>query len=53
MTKRFTDAHVDTWRKEGAVVVPKFFNDKEIGDVIQDFETIFPGRKAEAKALNK
>ena len=53
MTKRFADAHVDTWRKEGAVVVPKFFNDKEIGDVIQDFETIFPGRKAEAKALNK
>ena len=53
MTIRFSDAHVDTWRKEGAVVVPKFFNDKEIGDVIQDFETIFPGRKAEAKALNK
>ena len=41
MTIRFSDAHVDTWRKEGAVVVPKFFNDQEIKDVIKDFEIIF------------
>ncbi len=53
MTIRFSDAHVDTWRKEGAVVVPEFFNDKEIKDVTKDFEIIFPGRIAEDKALNK
>ena len=53
MTIRFSDAHVDTWRKEGAVVVPEFFNDKEIKDVTKDFEIIIPGRKAEDKALNK
>ena len=53
MTIRFSDAHVDTWRKEGAVVVPEFFNDKEIKDVTKDFEIIFPGRKAEDMALNK
>ena len=53
MTIRFSDAHVDTWRKEGAVVVPEFFNDKEIKDVTKDFKKIFPGRKAEDKALNK
>ena len=53
MTIRFSDAHVDTWRKEGAVVVREFFNDKEIKDVTKDFEIIFPGRKAEDKALNK
>ena len=53
MTIRFTDAHVDTWRKEGAVVVPEFFNDKEIKDVTKDFEIIFPGRKAEDKVLDK
>ena len=53
MTIRFTDAHVDMWRKEGAVMVPEFFNDKEIKDVTKDFEIIFPGRKAEDKALNK
>ena len=53
MTIRFSDAHVDTWRKEGAVVVPEFFNDKEIKNVTKDFEIIFPGRKAEYKALNK
>ena len=53
MTIRFTDAHVDMWRKEGAVMVPEFFNDKEIKDVTKDFEIIFPGRKAEDKAMNK
>jgi len=53
MTIRFNDAHVDTWRKEGAVVVHEFFNDKEINDVTKDFEIIFPGRKAEDKTLNK
>ena len=53
MTDRFTNDHVETWRKEGAVVVPEFFFDKEIQEVALDFEVIFPGRKAEAEALNK
>ncbi len=53
MANRFTEAQVDTWRKEGAVVVPEFFNDKEIKDVAKDFEIIFPGRKAKDTALNK
>ena len=45
MTNRFTNEHVEVWRKEGAVVVPEFFKDKEIEKVTEDFEFIFPGRK--------
>jgi len=25
MTSRFTNEHIEAWRKEGAVVVPEFF----------------------------
>lgn len=53
METRYDIEHVETWRQEGAVVVPKFFTQKEITEVITDFEVIFPGRKAEAEALNK
>ena len=53
MTNRFTNEHIEAWRKEGAVVVPEFFKDKEIEEVAEDFEIIFPGRKTEAEALNK
>ena len=53
MTNRFTNEHIEVWRKQGAVVVPDFFKDKEIVKVAEDFEIIFPGRKAEAEALNK
>ena len=53
MTNRFTNEHIEAWRKEGAVVVPEFFKDKEIEEVAGDFEIIFPGRKTEAEALNK
>ena len=53
MTNRFTNEHIKAWRKEGAVVVPEFFKDKEIEEVAEDFEIIFPDRRAEAEALNK
>ena len=53
MASRFTNAHVEAWREEGAIVVPEFFNSKEIEEVAKDFEVIFPGKKTKAKALNK
>ena len=53
MASRFTNAHVEAWREEGAIVVPEFFSGKEIKEVAKDFEVIFPGKKAAAKALNK
>ena len=53
MTTRFTNEHIKAWQKEGAFVVPEFFNGKEIEEVAKDFEVIFPGRKAKAKAINE
>ena len=53
MTNRYTDKHIETWRKEGAVVVPEFFKEEEIKEIVADFEVVFPDGKAEAKALNK
>jgi len=52
MTNRFTNEQVEAWRKEGAVVVPEFFDDEEIANVTKDFEIIFPDRRAETTALN-
>ena len=52
MTNRFTNEQVEAWRKEGAVVVPEFFDDEEIVKVTKDFEIIFPDRRAETTALN-
>ena len=52
MTNRFTNEQVEAWRKEGAVVVPEFFDDEEIANVTKDFEIIFPDRRAETTALD-
>ena len=52
MTNRFTIEQVEAWRKEGAVVVPEFFDDEEIANVTKDFEIIFPDRRAETTALD-
>ena len=53
MTDRFSSKHIETWRQEGAVVVPEFFKNEEIREIVTDFEKVFPGRKAEAEAMNK
>ena len=53
METRYNIDHVNTWRQEGAVVIPKFFNQKEITRVVSDFKIIFPESKAEIQALNK
>ena len=42
MADRFKEEQIDLWRKEGAVVVPEFFNSKEIDAVVDDFQVIFP-----------
>ena len=53
MTDRYSSKHIEAWRQEGAVVVPEFFKEEEIREIVTDFEEVFPGRKAEAEALNK
>tara|TARA_Y100001949_G_scaffold163313_1_gene157095 strand:+ start:129 stop:1082 length:954 start_codon:yes stop_codon:yes gene_type:complete len=53
MKKRFDAKDLSSWLKEGAVVLPKFFEEKEILPVAADFKIIFPDGKASEESLNK
>ncbi|MCZ6503951.1 MAG: phytanoyl-CoA dioxygenase family protein [Gammaproteobacteria bacterium] len=53
MPDRFTDEHVETWRREGAVMLPEFFTPNEIAAVTGDFELVFPDRQGGHEALVK
>ena len=46
MTERIKQQQIELWRKEGAVVVPEFFESEEIDAVVKDFQVIFPNRQA-------
>jgi hypothetical protein len=49
MTPRLTQQHLDTWRRDGALLVPNFFTPAETAAVQADFEAVF-GRTAGADA---
>jgi len=46
---RFTQAHLDTWRRDGAVLIESFFTPEEVTAVAADFAAVF-GRTAGAEA---
>ncbi len=48
MQHRFKPAHLDTWRREGGVLIEQFFTADEIAAVRSDFEQVF-GRSAGAE----
>ena len=41
MTARHTAKHVETWRRDGGVLVPGFFTAEEVAAVVADFEAVF------------
>ena len=49
MEPRFTQDHVDAWRRDGGVTIPSFFTAEECAAVVADFEKIW-GRSEGAKA---
>ena len=49
MKTRFTKDHINTWVKEGGVLIKSFFTDEEIDDVKKDFERIFGSHQVRAK----
>ena len=51
MTERIKEEHIELWRKEGAVVVPEFFKNKEIDAVVEDFQVIFPDRQTSTQPM--
>lgn len=53
MQDRFTDAHLDTWRREGGVVIENFFTPEEVKAVVADFEQVFGRTGGAEEALEK
>ena len=49
MHPRFDRTHVDAWRREGGVLIERFFAPAEVAAVVADFERVF-GRAAGADA---
>jgi hypothetical protein len=41
MRERFDSSHLDTWRREGGVLIERFFAPAEIAAVVADFERVF------------
>ena len=53
MNERFSKQHVDTWRREGGVVIERFFNATEVAAVRADFESVFGRTTGADEGLNK
>ena len=55
MVHRFTQEHIDQWRQDGFVIIPRFFTPTEIAPVLDDYESLYqdlaPGPD-EARELN-
>lgn len=41
MTERFSQADVDAWARDGAVILPRFFSDEEMAPARTDFDTLY------------
>ena len=41
MQRRFTEDQVDTWRRDGGLVIERFFTPEECAAVVADFEAVF------------
>ncbi|HWD27406.1 MAG TPA: phytanoyl-CoA dioxygenase family protein [Rhizomicrobium sp.] len=50
---RFTQEHIDTWRREGAAPIANFFTPDEVAAVVADFEAVFARPEHDGTELNK
>ncbi|HEY1710151.1 MAG TPA: phytanoyl-CoA dioxygenase family protein [Rhizomicrobium sp.] len=50
---RFRPEHIETWRRDGAVLIPGFFEPEEVAAVQADFETVFGRTQGGAEAVSK
>jgi hypothetical protein len=51
MSDRFTSEHIETWRRDGGVVIENFFTPEEVAAVRADFETVFGRTEGADEAL--
>ncbi len=53
MTQRFTKDHVETWRRDGVVLIPNFFTPEETAAVQADFRAVFDRDGADQPMVKK
>ncbi len=53
MQDRFTSEDLETWRREGGVVLEKFFTPEETAAVVADFDLIFGREEGAEEAIDK
>jgi hypothetical protein len=53
MDQRFTPEHLETWRRDGGVVIQNFFSAEEVAAVQADFERVFERAAGAATPLVK
>ncbi len=53
MQDRFTQNHLETWRREGAVLIAGFFTPSEVAAVVADFDLIHGDARAAEAALDQ
>jgi hypothetical protein len=53
MTDRFSPAHLETWRRDGVVLIPEFFTANEVAAVTADFRQVFDRGGAEAALVKR
>ncbi len=52
MQDRFTSDHVEAWRRDGGLVIERFFTPEECAAVVADFETVFGRTEGAEEAKN-
>ncbi len=53
MQDRFSTDHMETWRREGGVVIEHFFTPDEVAAVVADFEQVFGADRGGAEGIDK
>ena len=52
MNDRFESSHLETWRRDGGVVIKNFFTPDEVSAVRADFETVFSRAQGGSEAVS-
>ncbi|MBR7620790.1 phytanoyl-CoA dioxygenase family protein [Phenylobacterium sp. 20VBR1] len=53
MAERFGPEHVEAWRRDGGLVIERFFTEAEVAAVVADFEKVWGPPPTDAQALDK
>ena len=53
MDQRFNPEHTEAWRRDGGVVIERFFTPEEVAAVVADFEMVFPAPTTVAEGLHE